>query len=60
MGRNAAKRADKTTLFDVFCMGRKYRRQLAFRSTKLGTWEKWPKLCFHFVRKTTVISKRNY
>ena len=59
MGRSAAKRADKTTLFDVFCMESEYRSLVGFRSMKLRGWEKWPKFCFHFDPKTTVISRRN-
>lgn len=59
MGRKAAKRADKTILLDVFCMGPKYRIRMGFRSIKLMTWEKSPKFCLHFIPKTTVISRRN-
>ncbi len=40
MGRNAAKRADRTRLFDVFFMVQKYRSQVGIRSMKLRSWEK--------------------
>ena len=58
MGRKAANRAVKTTLLELFCMVAKYMSQAGFRSTKLVSWEKWPKFCFQISLKTTVISGR--